>query len=107
TAFVGRRAAVLNAEARIPLGWPQRGIGTWPIFLNALHAAAFLDVGHAWDGSPRWRDRKLGYGLEVSADVTAGFGLPLTWTAGVAWGEDGAGLAAPQRTFYVRMGRSF
>lgn len=107
TAFVGRRAAVLNAEARIPLGWPQRGVGTWPIFLNALHAAAFLDVGHAWDDSPRWRDRKLGYGLEVSADVTAGFGLPLTWTAGVAWGDDGAGLVAPQRSFYVRAGRSF
>lgn len=107
TAFVGRRAAVLNAEARIPLGWPQRGVGTWPIFLNALHAAAFLDVGQAWDDAPRWRDRKIGYGLEVSADVTAGFGLPLTWTAGVAWGEDGAGLVAPQRSVYVRAGRSF
>lgn len=107
TAFVGRRAAVLNAEARLPLGWPQRGLGTWPIFLRALHATTFLDVGHAWNRTPRWRDRKLGYGVEVSADVTAGFGLPLTWTAGVAWGEDGARRVAPQRSFYVRVGRSF
>jgi hypothetical protein len=107
TAFAGRHATVVNVEARVPLAWPQRGIGTWPIFLKALHAAAFLDAGHAWDRSFDWRDRKTGVGVELSADVVAGYGLPLTWTAGVAWGRDGADLVPAQRAFYLRVGGSF
>ncbi len=105
--FVGRRAAIVNAEARVPIAWPQRGIGTWPLFLRAVHAAAFTDVGYAWTTTPRWRDRKVGYGAELSADIVVGFGLPMTWTAGVAWSRDGASVLAPQREIYFRVGRSF
>jgi WD40-like Beta Propeller Repeat len=105
--FPGRRVALVNAEARVPIAWPQRGLGTWPIFLRALHATAFADVGHAWTTEPRWSDRKVGYGAELSADIVAGFGLPLTCSVGAAWGRDGASVVAPQREIYFRMGRSF
>lgn len=105
--FVGDQVALVNVEARVPLWRVQRGVGTWPIFLRTIHAAGFLDAGHAWTGPVEWRDRKIGFGAELSADVVAGFGLPLTWTAGVAWGRDGAGTVADTRSFYFRVGRSF
>jgi Tol biopolymer transport system component len=105
--FVGERVALANLEARIPIVSVQRGWGTWPIFLRAVHGASFVDIGHAWSSSPRWGDRKIGYGAEVSADAVVGFGLPLTLTGGVAWGRDGAGLVADTRELYFRVGRSF
>ena len=105
--FVGERVALVNIEARVPLLSVQRGWGTWPLFLRTVHAAAFADVGHAWTGTARWSDRKIGYGVELSADVVAGFGLPLTWTAGIGWGRDGAGTIPDAREVYFRVGRSF
>jgi hypothetical protein len=75
--------------------------------VRAIHATGFLDAGHAWTGRGDWGDRKTGYGAEVSADVIAGFGLPLTWSAGIGWGRDGAGIVADARAVYFRVGRSF
>ena len=105
--FLGDRVGLVNVEARVPV-WPvQRGWGTWPLFVRTIHAAAFVDVGHAWTGRARWSDRKTGYGIEMSADVVAGYGLPLTWTVGLGWGRDGADIVPPTRAFYFRVGRSF
>jgi hypothetical protein len=103
----GTRVMLMNAELRVPIVWPQRGIGTWPIFLRSVHATLFTDIGNAWTESARWHDRKTGVGAELSANVVAGFGLPLTWSVGVAWGHDGAGLLPDGREAYVRLGRSF
>ena len=87
----GTRVMLMNAELRMPLVWPQRGLGTWPIFLRSLLATVFTDVGNAWTESARWADRKTGIGAPLSANLIAGFGLPLTWTVGAAWGKDGRG----------------
>jgi hypothetical protein len=103
----GTHVALVNAELRVPLAWPQRGIGTWPIFLRSVHATVFADVGHAWTGASRWDDRKTGLGAELSANVIAGFGLPLTWTVGAAWGHDRSRVLREGREIYVRLGRSF
>jgi hypothetical protein len=103
----GTRVMLMNAELRVPVVWPQRGVGTWPIFLRSVHATLFTDIGHAWTKSVRWADRKTGVGAELSADVTAGFGVPLTWTVGAAWGHDGAGVLPDGREIYVRLGRAF
>jgi hypothetical protein len=105
--FVGDTVALTNLEARVPFASVQRGWGTWPIFLRTLHGAGFADIGHAWSESPRWGERKIGYGAEVSADVVLGYGLPLTLTGGIAWGDDGAGLVPKAREVYFRVGRSF
>jgi len=105
--FAGTHVALANLEARIPLGWPQRGWGTWPIFFRNVHATVFADVGNAWRGSANWADAKIGSGGELSTDVVVFYGVPLTWTAGVAWGHDGAGVVPDQRSIYFRVGRSF
>ena len=105
--FAGTHVALANLEARIPLGWPQRGWGTWPIFFRNVHATAFADVGNAWRDTARWADAKVGAGGELSTDVVVFYGVPLTWTAGIAWGHDGAGVVPDQRSVYFRVGRSF
>ena len=103
----GDTAAVLNAEYRVPLGWPQRGYGTGPLFLRSMHATVFADAGHAWTGRFRTSEVKTSWGAEASADVVAGYALPLTWTAGIAWGRDGAGGVRSGREVYVRIGHGF
>lgn len=107
TSFAGPRVALVNADYRWPLARPQRGMGTWPLFLHSLHAAVFADAGHAWSRTFSRRDIKTSAGIELSADVVAGFALPLTVTLGVAGGRDGAGAIAPGTTWYLRVGRAF
>ena len=106
-AFQGDTVALINAEYRVPLGWPQRGFRTWPVFLRSVHATVFGDAGHAWSGRFRFSDVKSSWGAELSADLTAAYALPLTCSAGVAWGKDHSGRADSSRRFYVRLGHSF
>ncbi|HWF83592.1 MAG TPA: hypothetical protein VG222_02025 [Vicinamibacterales bacterium] len=105
--FAGSHVAVINADYRLPLFRPERGIGTWPLFLQTMHAAVFADGGHAWTGVFRAGDLKTDAGAELSADVVAGYVLPLTTAVGVAWGHDGSRTVANGVTIYVRIGRAF
>ncbi len=105
--FGGSHAALMNLEYRIPLARPQRGFGTWPAFLQTLHAAAFTDVGHAWTNTFRARDAKVSLGAELSVNVVAGYFFPVTVTAGAARGHDGSGSVLDQTTWYLRLGRAF
>jgi len=105
--FAGSHVALLNAEYRWPIARPQRGIGTWPIFLHSLHAAAFADAGHAWTRTFRAREIKTSAGAELSADVVAGYFSRFTVSAGAAWGHDGSGVVRDQVTGYFRLGRAF
>jgi surface antigen Omp85-like protein/WD40 repeat protein len=105
--FGGSHAALMNLEYRTPLARPQRGLGTWPAFLQTLHAAAFTDVGHTWTNTFRARDAKVSLGAELSVDVVAGYFFPITVTAGAARGHDGSGSVSDQTTWYLRLGRAF
>ena len=102
----GRSAAVLNADYRIPLAWPQRGVGTWPVFLRTVHAAVFFDAAHAWDARFDLSDVRRSAGAELSFDIVLGGALPLTLSTGAAWrmdplrNRDGAVL-------FARVGRAF
>jgi hypothetical protein len=106
-AFLGTRVALFNAEYRVPLAYVERGIGTWPLFLRSLHAAGFVDVGHAWTDSFEWADRKWSWGGEVAADAVAGYALPVTVAAGIAWGRDGSGTSPDSRRVYLRLNHAF
>jgi hypothetical protein len=105
--FAGRHVAVVNADYRLPLARPGRGVGTWPLFLQTVHAAVFADAGHAWTGSFRSRDLKTAAGAELAADLVAGYVLPMTVALGGAWGHDGSRTVRDGATFYVRIGRAF
>jgi hypothetical protein len=106
-AYSGRRVAGATVEYRVPIVRVERGWRTFPVFLRTLHGAVFADAGHAWNGDFAWGDIKSSLGVEFSADVVAGFGLPLTVAAGVAWARDGATGQRLDPAGYVRLGRSF
>jgi WD40-like Beta Propeller Repeat len=105
--FAGSRVALVNADYRWPIARPERGTGTWPIFFHTMHAAVFVDAGHAWSRSFSVRDAKTSAGAELSFDLVAGFVLPVTATVGAAWGHDGSHTVEDRATVYFRIGRAF
>jgi WD40 repeat protein len=104
--LAGDRAAVINLDYRFPIAWPQRGAGTLPVLLRAIHGAVFADAGHAWTERFRASQMRRAIGAELSFDIVFGDALPLTFTGGVAWRIDPAdehrGAAA-----FGRIGRAF
>ena len=104
--LIDRHAAVLNLDYRFPLARPQRGIGTWPVFLRKVHGAAFVDFAHAWDETFDRSEIRRSLGLELSFDVVLGGSVPFTFATGAAWRHD------PQRlregaSVFARIGRAF
>ena len=99
----GRHFVQGSLEYRRPLLHPQAGWRTFPAFVRHLHAAAFVDAGHAWSEGFEARDLKLGAGLALGADAVLGHGLPLTGTLGVARGLDEGG----ETRAYFRLGLAF
>jgi len=79
------RAMLLSAEYRLPIVSPQRGIGTWPFFLQNMHAAFFADYGNAWNAHEDdnggfvdfFDDFMLGVGAELRGDFVIGHGIPI------------------------------
>jgi Tol biopolymer transport system component len=103
---VGSRVAVANVDYRFPLRYIERGAGTVPLFLRTIHSAVFVDAANAWDGTFRWNDVRVSTGAEFSVDTVVGFGLPLSFTAGVAWRHDPVGGQDGVAVF-GRIGRAF
>ena len=105
--FAGSHVALINADYRWPIARPQRGAGTWPMMLHTVHAAAFVDAGHAWTETFRAAGVKTSIGGELSADIVAGYFFRFTSAVGAAWGHDGAGTVRDRTTVYLRVGRAF
>ncbi|HVL69654.1 MAG TPA: hypothetical protein VM364_20515 [Vicinamibacterales bacterium] len=102
----GRSALVLNVDYRVPLAWPQRGFGTLPLLLRSVHAAVFLDAGHAWDEAFRRRELRRSAGAEMAFDVVLGGTLPVTLVSGAAWRHDPSATRRGVVAF-ARVGRAF
>jgi hypothetical protein len=102
----GYRAAVINVDYRVPVAHVERGVGTLPFLLRNVHAAIFVDAGHAWSDRFRSADVRTSVGGELSLDTVLGYFLPLTFSAGGAWRRgpdpDDRGFAA-----FARIGRAF
>ena len=105
--YAGSHVALANAEYRWPIARPQRGHGTWPLFLHTVHAAVFADAGHAWTRTFQRSAIKSSAGAELSANLVAGFFAPFTATFGAAWGHDGSAPLADRVTAYFRVGKAF
>ncbi|MBI2342731.1 MAG: PD40 domain-containing protein [Deltaproteobacteria bacterium] len=114
------RAALASMEYRIPLVSPQRGLGTWPLFVENLHAAVFADYGNAWNTNETnvLKNFFLGTGVEVRGDFVIGHGLPVVGRLGygiVVANRDRLGaitdplLGTPARNgvFIMQWGTSF
>ena len=103
---LGHRAAVVNVDYRLRLAHVERGIGTLPVSLKAVHGAVFADTGHAWSGRFHASDLRYSIGAELSIDTVLAFVAPVTFAGGVAWRKspdpDERGVAA-----FVRIGRAF
>lgn len=103
---LGHRAAVINVDYRVPIVHVERGAGTVPMFLRAMHAAVFIDAGNAWSDRFRSDDIRCALGAELSTDTIVGYSALLTFSAGASWRRgpdpDERGFAA-----FVRIGRAF
>ena len=104
--FAGTHVALINADYRWPIARPQRGAGTWPLFLHTIHAAVFADAGNTWTDRFRASSTKTSAGAEFSFNIVAGYSFSLTATVGTAWGHDGADNSN-RGTTYIRLGRAF
>jgi WD40-like Beta Propeller Repeat/Omp85 superfamily domain len=104
--FAGTRIAIANLEYRVPLVRVERGVGTWPLFLRTLHAAAFMDFGKTWTAAFSRQPFARSVGAEVAADIRLGYELGVTAAAGIAWPHDAGGVTRPA-VAYVRVGHAF
>ena len=105
--FAGSHVALINADYRFPIARPQRGYGTWPLFLHTIHGTLFADAGHTWTREFRSDAVKTSFGAEVSARIVGGYFYPFNVVAGAARGRDGSGTVGDRTTFYVRLGYAF
>ena len=118
----GNRAATATLEYRAPLGYPARGVGLFPAFLDRTALALFAEGGSAWcsegavagrrfactggASAPRWL---ASVGAELSLDAAV-----LEWDSAYRFR---LGVAAPVRggelhgadaaSVYVTVGRAF
>jgi outer membrane protein assembly factor BamA len=102
-AFAGRSFLQANVEYRFPLGSPQRGWRTLPLFLRHLRGSMFFDAADAWSGPLRTRNVKTAAGAGVGIDSFLANRLPFTGEIVAAHGFDGGG----ESKVYFRIGLSF
>lgn len=87
--FASERVMLFSGEYRLPLANIERGIGTWPIFLNKINLTMFSDFGDSWFqngkvGRGFFQDFFLSVGAELSGDGVIGYGLPVRVRLGYA-----------------------
>ena len=81
----GRRAATASAEYRVPLALVGQALGHLPFGLDRLWLSVFGDVGDAWEPGESARLHRLrSAGVELVADLTVSYDLPLALRLGVA-----------------------
>ncbi len=86
----GPNFALFNAEYRFPIANIDRGVSTYPIFLNRFYGTGYADFGSAFN-NPSSADFKLGTGVALRTDFTIGFIEAFTFELGYAhgWSTDG------------------
>jgi Tol biopolymer transport system component len=89
----GRTVLAAGLQFRTPLWWVERGIGTGPLFLQNINAAAFAEAGLTsdWPASrviadSALRDARVGVGAELRADLILSHLLPVSVFAGCGFG---------------------
>ncbi len=88
----GTQYHLVQAEYRFPVWRVNHGILTLPVYVNRIHAAAFVDAGNAFNGSPDFSAIRVGVGAQVMIDFTLGYVLPFTLRIGYARGLMAGGI---------------
>lgn len=106
----GRTAWSATAEYRAPLGMLNRGLGAWPLHVDRIVGALYVDAGNAWGpelpiagyNSPR-RATLVSVGGEVTTEVLTFWNIASRFRVGVALPlVDGDGPVT-----YLRLGLPF
>jgi len=106
----GRVAWSATAEYRAPLAMLNRGLGAWPLHVDRIVGALYIDAGNAWGPelpvagyhSPR-RSTLIAVGGEVTTDVLTFWNIASRFRLGVALPlVDGDGPVT-----YLRLGLPF
>ena len=106
----GRIAWTASAEYRFPLLMVDRGLGSFPLFVDRVHGSVFFDAGNAWGPilGQRGYDNPRGAtlasaGAELSAILVPFYAGGLTLRAGL--GVPIRVLSRP--VFHLRLGNTF
>lgn len=99
----GQRAALGTVEYRFPVWNLERGIWTWPFFIERFHGALFYDIGNAWDEETDLSEFRRAVGSEIKTDMIFGYRFYLRLRLGVAHGLDEDG----ETQVYFTAGNSF
>ena len=92
-ALIGTGYVLGNLELRFPLGDNPSGRSTWPVFLERVHGALFLDAGDAFDLPHQvplaghafsWDELRFSTGGELRFDVVLAYYLRTDLRLGVA-----------------------
>jgi hypothetical protein len=98
----GRNARLVTLEWRTPIADIDRHAMVPPVGISRLSAAAFFDLGAAWDSGSS-RNHYRGVGVEVLGEVKLAYLLGVQVRAGVARGLDDPGTTRA----YLAFGRAF
>jgi hypothetical protein len=99
----GANARVSSIEWRMPIADVDRHFMVPAVGLNRLSAAAFFDIGGAWDAGHRPVSYQRGVGVELLSEVKLFYAMSLHLRLGVA-----RGLDEPKGTrAYLALGRGF
>ena len=91
----GRRLIFGNLDWRVPLAHPQRGIGTFPVFLQHLSLAFSLDAAVVSSRALRASSARVGVSVGLSAHLFVGHRLPVTIHGGMGRGLTRDGATVP------------
>lgn len=98
--LVGDAFTLATLEYRVPFLEVERGVSTLPLFFERVHAAAFTDLGMAFDGAPVPTQMKASVGAELRFEITLGYYGFFLVRAGYARGVSKGGVDQP----YLIMG---
>jgi hypothetical protein len=105
----GSRAWAVSGEWRFPLGFVDRGLGAWPVYLDRLAGSVFVDVAGAdseAEGDSAWRTVSAA-GLEVVLTHSLLFEALDRLRVGVAFPLEPTPEGSRNPSVYVQTGWSF
>ncbi len=101
--LVGRSARATSLEWRTPIADVDRHFMTPAVGINRVSAAAFFDIGGAWNTGSSPQRYSRGVGVEVLAELKALYALGLQARVGLAQGLD----ASKGTRVYFAIGRAY